>query len=126
MSLAGIRNPSTEYLVVAMAVSVTSLLIGIGLWQRHYLRPRRDRVQAAYQQLCKRLERVARPRRPQEGPREYADAVRALRPDLGAESARLFDAYIAIRYDGRANPGAARAFIEAVRRFRPQALPRPA
>lgn len=120
MSLAGIDNPSTEYLIVAMAVSVTLLLIVVGLWQRHHLRPRRDAVQAAYQQLCKRLERVARPRQPQEGPREYADAVQALRPDLGAAAGGLFDTYIAIRYDGRSDADGARAFIEAVRRFRPQ------
>ncbi len=123
MSLAGIENPSTEYLVVAMAVSVTVLLIVIGLWQRHHLRPRRDPVQAAYRQLCRRLERVARPRQPGEGPREYADVVQALRPDLGAEAGPLFDAYIAIRYDGRTQAGDTRAFIEAVRCFRPSLRP---
>jgi len=119
MSFAGIENPSTEYLVVAMAVSITALLIVIGLWQRHHLRPRRDVLQASYRQLCHRLGPVSRPRAPQEGPREFADAVRTLRPDLAAAADPLFDAYIALRYDGPANVGDIRRFVMEVRRFRP-------
>lgn len=121
MSIAGIDNPSTEYLVVAMAVSVTLLLIVIGVWQRRHHRPRRDLLQAAYQKLCKRLAQVARPRAPHEGPREYAEAVGTMRPDLAAETGALFDTYIALRYDRPAGGDEVRAFIESVRRFRPLA-----
>ena len=123
MTIAGIDNPSTEYLVVAMAVSVTLLLIVIGLWQRHHLRPRRDDLQAAYQQLCKRLGQAARPRAPQEGPREYARAINELRPDLAVTSDGLIASYIALRYDGPAPESDVRAFIAAVRRFRPEGRP---
>ncbi|MFQ5634256.1 MAG: DUF3488 and DUF4129 domain-containing transglutaminase family protein [Gammaproteobacteria bacterium] len=121
MSIAGIENPSTEYLIVAMAVSVTMLLIVVGLWQRRHHRPRRDVLQAAYQQLCKRLARAARPRRPHEGPREYADAVRQRRPDLAAATGPLFATYIRLRYEQPAGNSELSEFIASVRRFRPGA-----
>jgi len=119
MSLAGIENPSTENLVVAMAVSVTLLLILIGLSQRNHHQPRRDTLQAAYLQLCNRVARSTRPRNPSEGPREYADAVGTMRPDLASEIGELVDNYIALRYDGQPNETAVRIFAETIRRYRP-------
>jgi hypothetical protein len=119
MSLAGIDNPSTEYLVVAMAVSVTGLLIIIGLWQRRQYRPRHDALQTAYLKLCARLAAATRPRAPSEGPREYADAVQQLRPDLAADTGNLIDHYIELRYDSRADGSDIERFIAAVKRYRP-------
>ena len=119
MSLAGIDNPSTEHLIVAMAVSVTGLLIAIGLWQRRQYRPRRDALQTAYMKLCARLGSATRPRAPFEGPREYADAVRRMRPDLAEETGRLISTYIELRYDRRADAGDVARFIAAVRQYRP-------
>jgi transglutaminase-like putative cysteine protease len=119
MSLAGIDNPSTEYLVVAMAVSVTGLMIIIGLWQRRQYRPRHDPLQVAYMKLCTRLTAPTRARAPCEGPREYAVAVGQLRPDLAADTGNLIDRYIELRYDGRADATDIERFTAAVRRFRP-------
>lgn len=119
MSLAGIDNPSTEHLVVAMAVAVTGLLIIVGLWQRRQYRPRRDALQSAYINLCARLAAITRARSPSEGPREYADAVGQLRPDLATDTGQLIDTYIELRYDGRAETGEVERFSAAVRRFRP-------
>jgi len=119
MSLAGIDNPSTEYLVVAMAVSVTGLLIIIGLWQRRQYRPRHDALQTAYLKLCARLAAATRPRAPSEGPREYADAVQQLRPDLATDTGNLIDHYIELRYDSRADASDIERFIAAVKRYRP-------
>ncbi|MGI9344449.1 MAG: transglutaminase TgpA family protein, partial [Gammaproteobacteria bacterium] len=127
MSLAGIDKPATEYLVVAMAVSVTLALIVVGLAQRRHHRPQRDGLQIAYERLCARLGTAARTRDPQEGPREYANAVAGLRPDLAAEATPLFDAYIALRYDRSAATDEVAEFAAAVRRFRPRAAsPAPA
>ena len=121
MTLAGIDKPATEYLVVAMAVSVTLALIVVGLAQRRHHRPQRDGLQIAYERLCARLGTAARTRDPQEGPREYANAVLGLRPDLAGEATPLFDAYIALRYDRSAATDEVAEFAAAVRRFRPRA-----
>lgn len=124
MSLAGIDTPSTQFLVVAMAVSVTAVLIVIGLWQRRHHRPRSDELQAAYRRLCGRLGRAARPRESNEGPAEYATAVSRIRPDLAAGTGELIETYIALRYDRAAGIDEIRAFTAAVGRFHPP--PRPA
>ena len=123
MSFVGIRNPSSEYLVVAMAVSVTILLVIIGLLQRYFGRPRQDALQAGYQRLCARTARAARARLPSEGPDEYCAALCALRPDLTADIRRLFGSYVRLRYDGPTDANRRQAFDRAVRRFRPRSQP---
>ncbi len=123
MSFVGIRNPSSEYLVVAMAVSVTILLVIIGLLQRYIGRPRQDALQIGYQRLCARAGRAARARRPSEGPDEYCAALCTLRPDLAADIRRLFGSYVRLRYDGLNDAHRAQEFTRAVRRFRPRSQP---
>ncbi|MFW2405144.1 MAG: DUF4129 domain-containing transglutaminase family protein, partial [Gammaproteobacteria bacterium] len=119
MSLAGIENPSTENLVIAMSVSVTLLLIVIGLWQRNHHKPRRDILQTAYVQLCNRVARSTRPRNPSEGPREYVEAIGTMRPDIAHEIDELIEKYISLRYDGQSDETDVRSFAETVRRYRP-------
>jgi transglutaminase-like putative cysteine protease len=119
MSLAGIRNPTVEHLVITMAVSITALLIIIGIVQRYRTRPRPDPLLFAYNRLCRRTEKAARGRRPSEGPQDYLTAICAQRPDLSAELHQLFDMYIRLRYDGIDDEQLRRKFLAAVRAFRP-------
>ena len=119
MSLAGIRNPTIEHLVITMAVSITALLIIIGIVQRYRSRPRPDRLLLAYNRLCRHTGKAARSRRPAEGPHEYLAAICALRPDLSGELRQLFDMYISLRYDGINDEPLRRKFQAAVRTFRP-------
>ena len=118
MSLAGIRNPTIEHLVITMAVSITALLIIIGIVQRYRSRPRPDRLLLAYNRLCRHTGKAARSRRPAEGPHEYLAAICALRPDLSGELRQLFDMYISLRYDGINDEPLRRKFFAAVRTFR--------
>ena len=119
MSMVGIRHPSIEHLVVMMAVSVTGLLILIGIIQRYRARPKLDSLRAAYSRLCRRTGRVARCRQPAEGPHEYLAAMCAQRPDLAAELRTLFDMYVRLRYDGIDDEQLRQRFLAAVRGFRP-------
>ena len=125
MSLVGIRHPSVEHLVMVMAVSITGLLILIGIVQRVRMKPRLDDLLIAYERLCQRTGKVARYRRPSEGPHEYLAALCAQRPDLSTELCALFDMYIRLRYDGIEDDRQQlrRRFLAAVRAFRPTALP---
>lgn len=122
MSLAGIRHPSIEHLVVMMAVSVTGLLILIGIIQRYRARPKLDSLLAAYERLCRRTGKAARRRQPAEGPHEYLAAMCARRPDLAGELRTLFDMYVRLRYDGIDDEPLKRKFLAAVRGFRPIAV----
>ena len=121
MTLIGIDEPSVEYLTVALGVSTTTFLIILGLLQRRSNRPREDRLQNSYNDLCARVGQAARPRRPHEGPQEYAEAICRLRPDLRTEVERLFAMYIDLRYDGRGDEWSKKKFLEAVAQFRPMA-----
>jgi len=95
------------------------LLILIGIMQHYRAQPRPDGLLAAYNRLCQRIGKVARGRRPVEGPDEYLAAICTQRPDLATELRRLFDMYVQLRYDGIANEQLRRKFFAAVRVFRP-------
>ncbi|TDJ43849.1 MAG: DUF3488 domain-containing protein [Gammaproteobacteria bacterium] len=123
MSFVGIRNPSSRYLVVAMAISITILLVIIGLLQRYFGHPRQDALQIGYQKLCARAARAGRARRPNEAPEEYCAALCILRPDLATDIRRLFESYVRLRYDGPVDTHRTREFGRAVRRFRPRSAP---
>jgi len=119
MNLIGILHPSIEHLIIAMAVSVTALLILIGIMQRYRARPRPDVLLDAYNRLCQQTGKVARDRWPAEGPHEYLAAMCVQRPDLATELRRLFGMYIQLRYDGIVNEQLKQKFFAAVRVFRP-------
>ena len=121
---AGIRQPTTQHLIVATALSITLFLIVVALWQRKYHRPRIDPLQRVYQRLCARAARTGRHRLPSEGPREYATALARLRPDLANEIKGLFGMYIRLRYEGAEDATLAEKFEYAVKKFsqRPAAV----
>ena len=119
MSLAGIRNPKIEHLIITMTVSITALLVLIGVVQRYRAKPKPDCLLLAYNQLCRRAGKAARSRRPAEGPQEYLAAVCTRRPDLADELRRLFEMYIRLRYDGIDDESLRQRFLAAVRAFRP-------
>jgi len=124
MSLIGISHPSIEHLVIVMAVSITGLLIIIGVVQRYRMRPRLDDLLVAYESLCRRTGKVVRCRQPSEGPHEYLAVLCEQRPDLSTELRALFELYIQLRYDGiDDNKQQLRhQFLSAVQAFRPTGL----
>ncbi len=121
MGLMGIRHPTIEHLIVAMAVSITVLLILIGIVQRYRARPRLNSLMVAYDRLCRRTGKVTRSRKPAEGPHEYLTAICRQRPDLAGELRTLFNMYVRLRYDGINDKQMLRQFLAAVRAFRPAA-----
>ncbi len=60
--------------------------------------PKRDAVQEAYQIFCKKLARVGLPKRPEQGPADYAETVIAARQDLKSQIIEITDCYILLRY----------------------------
>jgi len=119
MSFIGIRHPTVEHLVIIMALSVTGLLIVIGLVQRYRARPRLDDLLTAYNRLCQRTGKVMRVRRPTEGPHEYLAAMCRQRPDLAGELRTLFDMYVRLRYDGNNDALLRQKFLTEAQAFRP-------
>ena len=119
----GITAPSLRHLVLGLAIGMIALLGLAGAWHYRQLQGSREPLLRAYRQLCERTARTWRPRKPAEGPQEYATAVATVRPDLATELNTLFGAYARLRYDGPQDTRRISAFSRAVRRFRPARRP---
>jgi transglutaminase-like putative cysteine protease len=119
----GISEPTVRHLVVGLAAGMSLCLALLGAWHYRRGRPRLDALARAYNVLCARTARAARPRRPAEGPEEYAAAVADLRPELRSDVENLFAAYARLRYDGPAGREGIARFADAVSRFRPARRP---
>lgn len=84
------------------------------------LRPERrraDRVQAAYVRFCRELARHGVVRHPSEGPDALARRVGRMRPELLPLVRAVTDAYIGVRYAGRATSDDLARFERAVVHF---------
>ncbi|HEB95149.1 MAG TPA: DUF3488 domain-containing protein [Sedimenticola thiotaurini] len=83
-----------------------------------------DALARGYRRYCDRLARIGLPRRPHEGPRDYARRVATARPDLAGRSGAIARLYIALRYGrGAGDRDGLRRFRRLVRAFRPRLRP---
>jgi hypothetical protein len=79
-------------------------------------RPRRDPVQTAYVQFCRRLARQGLVRAPQEGPWDFARRSARARPDLGPWIRSITALYVGLRYGRDEDAGRIRRLRRLVRR----------
>ncbi len=78
----------------------------------------RDPVRIAYLRFCEKLRRKGLPRRPAEGPVDYARRLAHARPDLGPAIAGITGLYIGLRYGTEASVIVLRELQARVDRFR--------
>ncbi len=79
-----------------------AVVLGTVFW--YMLRSRRahtDPVAVQYARFCRAMERAGLPRRPSEGPVDYAGRIGLERPELGPAAREIADAYVALRYGVR-------------------------
>ncbi len=89
-------------------------------------RPRPDRIRQSWDRFCGRMARAGLPRRPDEGPADYAKRIAQARPALAEPVNEIADLYIALRYADDADPATLTRFRGAVRSFSaPQPKPGP-
>ncbi|MEN8177224.1 MAG: DUF3488 and transglutaminase-like domain-containing protein [Pseudomonadota bacterium] len=77
-------------------------------------------VVRSYHILCNKLARVGLPRRSSEGPLDFSKRVASARPDLSAQTQKLFGIYIRLRYAEATPRTAMLEFKRLVRGFRPR------
>lgn len=107
-------------MVLALTVLLTVILASLGgflLWQLRP-RPHPDPVQRAWLQLCERLAQAGVPRAPHEGPRDYIRRAATQWPEQAVEMEALAGTYLALRYLGLEDTGAAREFSRAAPRLK--------
>jgi len=108
------------------AVLAGSGLYTVGLLLLAALRRRQvpngssDAARQAYLSFCLRMAAAGLPRAPFLGPRDYARAVIAARPDLEPDICRITNLYVGIRYARGSRPDHLQTLKSLVRRFKPR------
>jgi len=99
LSRIGLDASDWRKLVLWLGSAVLGLMVATGLLLMR--RPgKRDPALRAYTRFCNRLARQGMPRRPSEGPLDYARRINARRPDLCAWVDQITELYVDIRYAG--------------------------
>jgi transglutaminase-like putative cysteine protease len=117
----GFTDPDWQELALLMLALIGSLLAGIAAWML-LRRPRQpDPVARAWSRYCTRLARLGLPRRPDEGPQDYARRIARERPDLEQPVWRITDVYTRLHYGAPVNRAAGTELLQKlVRRFPPR------
>ena len=79
-----------------------------------------DAAQRIYLVFCAKLARIGLTRRPAQGPRDYAKAISASRPDLSIKVNLIFDLYIRLRYGRGGDATDLNQFKVLVKNFDPK------
>ena len=120
--LTGLGFDDPDWRAFAAAL-VGGLGIAVGilvLWLAWELRPRAtDPAVAAYGRFQRRLARRGIERSPGEAPRDFAQRVRRLRPDLSLPALAITETYLRLRYGPAPAAGDLRMLRTLVGRFRP-------
>ena len=114
----GIRSPSLRDIALVCAVTVSAVLLLFTWLGLRTGSVQADPVEESWRRLCRLLGKKIRPRDPTESPAEYAAAVAAIRPDLGAEIESLAACYLHLRYDGVPTAAEAQRFARLVSALR--------
>jgi transglutaminase-like putative cysteine protease len=116
----GFDDPDWRAFATALAVGL-GITVGIlALWLAWELRPRAtDPAAAAYGRFQQRLARRGIERAASEAPRDFAQRVRRLRPDLALPALAITETYLRLRYGPAPAVGDLRMLRTLVGRFRP-------
>ncbi len=116
----GFDDPDWRAFATALAVGL-GIAVGIlVLWLAFELRPRdTDPAAAAYRRFQKRLARRGIERAAAEAPRDFAQRVRRLRPDLALPALAITETYLRLRYGPAPAASDLRLLRALVTRFRP-------
>lgn len=117
-------NPETlkGKLKALLAVVTLILLSGVILSVRLFRKTRtskKDPVQRLYLRFCSKLEKTGFPRRPDQGPKDYAKEISSKRKNLKDQVDEIIDLYITLRYTRRGDVKVLNKFMFLVKRFDP-------
>ncbi len=117
MSWLGMESVSWQKMALDMIAGLT-LLVGIfALYMlRHFYVHRPDRVQVAWEKLCKRMAKAGLSRAAHEGAGTFAARIATVHPELAEPIQNLAARYNALRYAGQAKD--AQEFIRLCAKFR--------
>ena len=107
-------------LILLLAIGIILLLAAAIIRSKGVsTRRRADPVQQSYEKFCDKLARCGLPRRPDQGPSDYAQHVGSIRKDLKESVDRIIHLYIRLRYGPEYQIENIRIFHKTVRKFNP-------
>jgi len=121
----GFESPSLRDIALVCALTVSAILLVFTLAGLRTTRVRRDRLEEAWQRLCRQLARTGRARLPHEGPAEYVAAIGVLRPELAPAADALARHYLRLRYEKSPTATEVKRFATLVRNLRVPRAPVP-
>ncbi|MEO8801823.1 MAG: DUF3488 and transglutaminase-like domain-containing protein [Rudaea sp.] len=112
--------------LVAILIGLSTLLLALfAWWVMRAPREHRDRLDAAYTMLCRKLARAGAVRAPNEGPQTFSQRVADMRLNNGVAQ-NLIVSYADLRYARQsADANAIQAFARAVRKLNVHTMPDP-
>jgi transglutaminase-like putative cysteine protease len=115
LSQLGLAQATWQNMVIALIATSGIILLVLALLLLVRLTARRmDPVQRAYFRFCQAMARRGAPRKPSEGPRDFAARVSLQFPQLRETVQRIAALYVALRYGGENNPRVLEEFRQAV------------
>jgi transglutaminase-like putative cysteine protease len=116
----GFDDPDWRAFAVALGVGLAIAVAVVFAWLAFEFRPRRpDAVTAAYRRFTGRLARRGIEPAIGEAPRDFAQRVRYLRPELGVTTLAITETYLRLRYAPGPAADDLRRLHALVARFRP-------
>lgn len=117
MNLLGAVNPQRIALFIVLAGGIALLPVFIMLYLSREKNPR-DQLDRLFLQFCSRLEKIGLPRKPGEGPRDYAQRIRLQAPSLAEQVDSLTRRYERARY-AEQQEAEFKQFKAALSKFKP-------
>ena len=116
----GMSEATWQNMAIALLVASGFIMLGLAgmiLW-RLRTAPR-DPVQKAYKKFCEKLAKQGLPRRPAEGPQDYALRMAQAKPQQVEPIRSISELYIALRYGTLADKLAVKRLRQLVSEFEP-------
>ncbi len=121
LSKIGIRNGSrkghTKWILLSVGM-ISFVAFIFSIWMLKKPSAKKDLVQQFYNEFCKKLARTGLPRRPDQGPADYAKMVGVRREDLQASVNEITELYISLRYGYGGEPDALKRFKYLIKKIR--------
>ncbi|QTA93264.1 transglutaminase TgpA family protein [Desulfonema magnum] len=121
LSKIGIKNGHWKGPVKWILLSVGMISVFVFLFSIRILKKpsaKKDLVQQFYNEFCEKFARVGIPRRPDQGPSDYAKMIGTLRQDLKASVNEITELYISLRYGHGGEPDDLKRFKSLVKKIR--------
>lgn len=115
------RAPAKALFLAFVLVAGFALFIAFIILKQPF--KEKDVVLETYNRFCRKMAQIGCPRKPEQGPVDYARVLSASRLDMGDEVHKIIDLYVQLRYGRDGDKNAEKEFKSRVKRFVPQKQP---